>query len=88
MGCDLFVDGIAAESPGSAADLAGLYERARQQENSFVWLDLHEPTEAVLTRVATVFGLHPLPIEDVLHRERRVKIERYDDVVFLVVRAA
>jgi len=42
----------------------------------------------VLTRVATVFGLHPLPIEDVLHRERRVKIERYDDVVFLVVRAA
>jgi Mg2+ and Co2+ transporter CorA len=23
-----------------------------------VWLDLHEPTEAALTRVAEVFGLH------------------------------
>jgi len=53
-----------------------------------VWLGLHEPTEAALTRVADVFGLHPLAVEDVLHREQRVKIERYEDVAFLVVRVA
>jgi len=88
VGCDLFVDGVAVESPGSAADLARLYEQAHARDGAFMWLDLHEPTEAALTRVAEVFGLHPLPIEDVLHREQRVKIERYDDVVFLVVRAA
>ena len=88
MGCDLFVDGVAVESPGSAADLVRLLEQARAREGAFLWLDLHEPTEAALTRVAEVFGLHPLPIEDVLQREQRVKIERYDDVVFLVVRAA
>jgi len=88
VGCDLFVDGAAAESPGPAADLARLYEQAKAQERTFVWLDLHEPTEAALIRVAEVFGLHPLAVEDVLHREQRVKIERYDDVVFLVVRAA
>ncbi|GGN65740.1 magnesium transporter CorA [Actinoplanes lobatus] len=87
VGCDLFVDGIAVESPGSAADLAHLHERAREQ-GGFVWLDLHEPTEAALTRVAEVFDLHPLTVEDVLHREQRVKFERYDDVVFLVIRAA
>jgi magnesium transporter len=86
--CDLFVDGVAVDSPGPAADLAGLYAQAREREGAFMWLDLHEPTEAALSRVAEVFGLHPLPIEDVLHREQRVKIERYDDVVFLVVRAA
>jgi magnesium transporter len=88
VGCDLFVDGVAAESPGSAADLARLHEQAQAREGAFLWLDLHEPTEAALTRVAEVFRLHPLPVEDVLHREQRVKIERYDDVVFLVVRAA
>ncbi|GIM91857.1 magnesium transporter CorA [Paractinoplanes toevensis] len=88
MGCDLFVDGVAVESPGSAADLARLHERARAQDGAFVWLGLHEPTEAALTRVAEVFALHPLVVEDILHREQRVKIERYEDMVFLVVRAA
>jgi magnesium transporter len=88
VGCELFVDGVAVESPGSAADLGRLYEMAREQDGAFVWLGLHEPTEASLTRVADVFGLHPLAVEDVLHREQRVKIERYEDVAFLVVRAA
>ncbi|MFI5895180.1 magnesium/cobalt transporter CorA [Actinoplanes sp. NPDC051513] len=88
VGCDLFVDGVAVESPGPAADLALLYSKAREREGAFVWLGLHEPTEASLTRVAEVFGLHPLAVEDILHREQRVKIERYEDVLFLVVRAA
>jgi magnesium transporter len=88
VGCDLIVDGVAVESPGPAADLAGLHQRAREREGAFVWLALHEPTEAALSRVAEVFGLHPLAVEDILHREQRVKIERYDDVVFVVIRAA
>lgn len=88
VGCGLFVDGVVVESPGAAADLARLHEKAREQDGAFVWLGLHEPSEASLTRVAEVFGLHPLAIEDVLHREQRVKIERYDEVAFLVVRAA
>ncbi|BCJ39657.1 hypothetical protein GCM10010168_78880 [Actinoplanes ianthinogenes] len=87
VGCDLFVDGVAVESPGSGADLDRLHERAREH-GGFVWLGLHEPTEAALTRVAEVFGLHPLAVEDVLHREQRVKFERYEEVSFLVVRAA
>jgi magnesium transporter len=88
VACDLFVGGEAVESPGPAADLPRLNERARAHDGAFVWLSLHEPTEAALTRVADVFGLHPLAVEDILHREQRVKIERYDDVVFLVVRVA
>jgi magnesium transporter len=88
VGCDLFVDGAVVESPGPAADLERLHERAREQDGAFVWLALHEPTEAALARVAGVFGLHPLAVEDVLHREQRVKIERYEEVTFLVARAA
>ncbi|GIF23825.1 magnesium transporter [Actinoplanes tereljensis] len=88
VGCDLMVDGVAVESPGSAADLARLHEQAQAQDGAFVWLGLHEPTEAALARVAEVFGLHPLMVEDILHREQRVKVERFDDVVFFVVRSA
>ncbi|WP_250036418.1 magnesium and cobalt transport protein CorA [Paractinoplanes maris] len=88
VGCALYVDGVAVDSPGSAADLPRLFERAREQDGAYVWLGLHEPTEAALSRVADVFGLHPLAVEDILHREQRVKLERYEDVVFLVVRAA
>ncbi|GAA0552522.1 magnesium/cobalt transporter CorA [Paractinoplanes ferrugineus] len=88
IGCDLFVGGESVESPGPAADLGRLHDQARAQAGAFVWLGLHEPTEAALTRVADVFGLHPLAVEDILHREQRVKVERYDDVIFLVVRAA
>ncbi|MBM2615063.1 magnesium transporter CorA [Actinoplanes sp. LDG1-06] len=88
VGCELIVDGVAVERPGPAADLARLYAQAREREGAYVWLGLHEPTEAALSRVAEVFGLHPLAVEDILHREQRVKIERYEEVVFLVVRAA
>jgi magnesium transporter len=88
VGCGLYADGIACENPGPAADLARLHGQARERDGAFVWLGLHEPTEAALSRVAEVFGLHPLAVEDVLHREQRVKIERYEDMVFLVVRAA
>jgi magnesium transporter len=88
VGCELYVDGAAVESPGPAADLAVLYEKACAREGAFIWLGLHEPTEAALTHVADVFGLHPLAVEDILHREQRVKIEQYEDVFFLVVRAA
>ena len=88
VGCDLFVDGVAVESPGAAADLARLYESAQARDGAFVWLGLHEPSTASLDRVAEVFGLHPLAVEDIAHRELRVKIERYEDVVFIVVRAA
>jgi magnesium transporter len=88
VGCGLFADGVAVENPGPAADLARLRDQARERDGAFVWLGLHEPTEAALSRVAGVFGLHPLAVEDVLHREQRVKVERYEDVVFLVARAA
>lgn len=37
---------------------------------------------------ASTDKLHPLAVEDVLHREQRPKLERYEDVTFLTVRAA
>ncbi|MDI6105913.1 magnesium/cobalt transporter CorA [Actinoplanes sp. NEAU-A12] len=83
--CGLYRDGV--RLPG-APDIAALYERARREPDAFVWLGLYEPDEAMLTEIAAVFGLHPLAVEDVLQQERRPKLERYEDVSFLVLRAA
>ena len=35
---------------------------------------------------ATIFGLHPLAVEDALTRHQRPKVEPYDDMLFLVLK--
>ena len=52
----------------------------------FVWVGLHEPHEGELGRLADVFGLHPLAVEDAIHAHQRPKLERYDDVQFFVMK--
>ncbi|WP_396452249.1 magnesium and cobalt transport protein CorA [Actinomadura sp.] len=52
----------------------------------FVWVGLHEPTAAELADIAEVFGLHPLAVEDAIHAHQRPKLERYDDVHFVVMK--
>jgi magnesium transporter len=69
-------------------DIAELHAEACRTEGAFVWIGLHEPDEQTFARIADVFGLHPLAVEDVLHQEPRPKLERYEDVTFLIVRAA
>jgi magnesium transporter len=52
----------------------------------FVWVGLHEPSATELTELAEVFGLHPLAVEDAIHAHQRPKLERYDDVHFVVMK--
>lgn len=54
----------------------------------FVWIGLHEPTEAVLQRVQQEFNLHDLAVEDAHNAHQRPKIELYGDSVFIAVRTA
>ena len=85
VGCALYVGGVPVEAP---QDVRELYTLARRTPGGFVWLGLHEPDEGELTRIADIFDLHPLAVEDVLHQEQRPKVERYEDTVFAVLRAA
>jgi magnesium transporter len=55
-------------------------------KGDFVWVGLHEPTEAELEDVAIAFGLHPLAVEDALGAHQRPKLERYDDNLFLILK--
>ena len=54
----------------------------------FVWVGLHEPDEPLLDRLAEIFGLHELAIEDAHVAHQRTKIEVYGDSLFVVVHTA
>ena len=59
-----------------------------KQPDRFVWIGLHEPSEAVLEQVQQEFGLHELAIEDAHRAHQRPKIEPYGDSLFVVLRTA
>ncbi|MBD0279316.1 MAG: magnesium/cobalt transporter CorA, partial [Flavisolibacter sp.] len=56
--------------------------------NQFVWIGLHEPSEEVLNRVQSEFGLHDLAIEDAHNAHQRPKVELYGNSLFVVLRTA
>src|SRR3982751_676753 len=59
-----------------------------RQSNQFVWIGLHEPSEEILSKVQSEFGLHDLAVEDAHSAHQRPKIELYEDSVFVVLRTA
>ncbi|MFD9115523.1 magnesium and cobalt transport protein CorA [Streptomyces bottropensis] len=58
--------------------------RQARRDGGFVWIGLHEPSEAEFAGIAAEFGLHPLAVEDAVHAHQRPKLERYDDTLFTV----
>ncbi|MFN8159615.1 MAG: magnesium/cobalt transporter CorA [Solirubrobacterales bacterium] len=54
----------------------------------FVWVGLHEPTEAEMERASTLFGLPELAVEDATRAHQRPKIEDYEGSFFIVLRPA
>jgi magnesium transporter len=83
--CALYRDGVRVPLEVSSDDL-GAVRDARTGEGDFVWVGLHEPEQEELDRVAELFGLHALAVEDALHAHQRPKLERYDDGLFLVLK--
>ena len=60
--------------------------RQVRRDGGFVWIGLHEPTEAEFAGIAREFGLHPLAVEDAVQAHQRPKLERYDDTLFMVLK--
>jgi len=68
-------------------DLRGIRKAVQSAEGGeFVSVGPHEPDEAEMARVAEIFGLHRLAVEDALHPVQRPKVEKYGDMVFLVLK--
>jgi magnesium transporter len=81
--CAVYVDG--KRLPGRWTHERALDE-VRMRDNAFVWIGLHEPDEEQITGIADVFGLHELAVEDAVHAHQRPKLERYDDMLFMVLK--
>ena len=64
-------------------------ERAKDaSDDEFVWIGLHDPEPGDLDRLAGLFGLHELAVEDAQVAHQRPKIEDYDADFFIVLRTA
>lgn len=81
----IYRDGRRTEAP---ADFSDALDEARAVGDAFVWIGLHEPTEAEFDRVTEEFGLHPLAVEDALKAHQRPKLDVYDDSLFVVLKPA
>ncbi|CAL9329573.1 hypothetical protein SUDANB1_00039 [Streptomyces sp. enrichment culture] len=83
VGCALYEDG--ARIPGSVS-LDNILDRIHPSAGRFAWIGLYEPTAEQLQQVGDAFDLHPLAVEDAVHAHQRPKLERYGDVLFLVLK--
>jgi magnesium transporter len=55
-------------------------------DDTFLWLDVVDPTPSDVEELERSLHLHPITLEDAIHARQRTKIEVFDDYVFLVVR--
>jgi magnesium transporter len=81
----IYRSGRRTESPTSVAEMARFL---RDNPDTFGWLGLLRPSEAQFLPVAEEFGLHEVAVEDAIVAHQRPKLERYDNVLFVVLRAA
>ncbi|MEP6480645.1 MAG: magnesium and cobalt transport protein CorA [Rhodoglobus sp.] len=79
----IYRDGIRQAHP---VTLDQTFEELRDN-GGFAWIGLYRPTEEELRTVAEEFSLHALSVEDALKGHQRPKLERYGDVLFVVLRA-
>lgn len=67
-----------------ATDLPDL--EALRAEPGLVWIHSQGiPSPDVLSRLGSLFGLHPLALEDVLNAGQRPKVERYDHILIVTL---
>lgn len=53
-------------------------------DDSYVWIGVNEPEDAVLEKLQEEFGLHELAIEDAQSAHQRPKVEAYGNSLFIV----
>jgi magnesium transporter len=59
-----------------------------RERRGMSWIGLYRPDPEEIRAVADEFGIHALVVEDALSGHQRPKLERYGDVLFLVLRPA
>jgi magnesium transporter len=81
----LYRAGVRVASPATVAEAS---RRLRAEPGTIAWIGLYRPAGPQLLAIADEFGLHELAVEDAIVAHQRPKLERYDDTLFAVLRAA
>ena len=80
----IYIDGRRAPL---AVPIEQTYE-ACKENRGIAWIGLYKPTQEEFDLVTREFDLHELAVEDAIQAHQRPKIERYDNVLFVVLKAA
>lgn len=81
----IYAEGRRVDSPQT---LGATYAALASHAGAMAWIGLYRPSTEELDSLAEQFGLHELAVEDAINAHQRPKIERYDDTLFVVLRAA
>jgi magnesium transporter len=80
----MYRDGERVVAPDNLSEL----NAACRGGEGIAWVGLYRPSPEEFAKVAAEFGLHPLAVEDATEAHQRPKLERYGDMLFLVLRPA
>lgn len=81
----IYVSGRRIATPGTFEEAFRLLD---EHPEGFAWMGLYRPRHSDMSLLAEEFRLSPLAVEDTITAHQRPKFERYEDVLFLVLRAA
>lgn len=88
--CAIYRHGCREETPHEPEALAEVIKSLARDDDdrSFLWIGLYDPTHAELSQFAQPLGLHPLAVEDAIEAHQRPKVERYANHLFMSIRTA
>ena len=84
--CAFYRHGVRVPETFDVTDLARVLSTRDRDKGDFLWVGVHEPTPTELHAIADQLGFHPLATEDALKAHQRPKLERYDEMLFLVLK--
>ncbi|WP_433297592.1 magnesium and cobalt transport protein CorA [Pseudonocardia sp. CA-142604] len=82
----IYIDGRREVQPGSMDRTFSELRACPGDGHSFCWIGLLHPDPDEIHAVAQEFNLHRLAVEDTITAHQRPKLERYDDILFVVLR--
>ncbi|WP_227488058.1 magnesium and cobalt transport protein CorA [Brachybacterium subflavum] len=75
-------------APPEGTSVADALEFSHSSPDRMVMFFYADPSREDVAELEEAWGLHPLLVEDLLNGHQRPKLERYGDVLFLVMRSA
>ena len=75
-------------SSSFAEALASCGAEGSSEPGTITQVTVPRSTPELLAEIATTWDLHPLLVEDLFHADQRPKVDRYGDVLFVVLKSA